>query len=183
MAIRPWPLLQDEEVLKTPVFTLRRQTCRSPKDGEGKVFTVLDVPDWVQVLPLTADGQAVLVSQYRVGSREVSLELPGGVVEAGQSPLEAGRRELMEETGYQAANWRKLAAFRPNPAVQNNTAHFFVAEGAYPAGPTDFDENEDIELVLMPLNDLKEMIREGKIDHAIMVAAVLSYFNSNEVNS
>lgn len=181
--LKPWPLLKDEEVLKTPVFNLKRQTCLSPKDGREKVFTVLDVPDWVQVLPITADGQAVLVSQYRLGSREISLELPGGVVERGQTPLEAGQRELREETGYQAGRWRKLAAFRPNPAVQNNTAHFFVAEDAFPAGPTDFDENEDIELVLAPLADLKKMINDGRIDHAIMVAAILSYFNRYEVNS
>jgi len=178
MTVRPWPLLKDEELMKTPVFTLTRQTCRSPKDGGDKVFTVLDVPDWVQVLALTDDGQAVLVSQYRIGSREVSLELPGGVVEAGQTPLEAAQRELREETGYQAVAWRQMAAFRPNPAVQNNTAHFFVAEGARLAGPTDFDENEDLELSLVPLNSLKEMINKGQIDHAIMVAAILSYFNS-----
>ena len=181
MTVKNWPLMEDEALIETPVFTLHRQTFLSPKDGRGKPFTILDVPDWVQVLPITPDGQVVLVSQFRLGTREISLELPGGVVEKGQTPLAAGQRELMEETGYQADGWRKLAAFRPNPAVQNNTAHFFVAEEARLAGSTNFDENEDIELVLMPLDRLKRLISDGKIDHAIMVAAILSYFNSREM--
>ena len=183
MTVKNWVLVKNETVVRTPVFTLESHIFLSPKDGREKPFTILDVPDWVQVLPITDDGQAVLVSQFRLGTREISLELPGGVIEPGQTPLSAGQRELMEETGYQAANWRQSAAFRPNPAVQNNTAYFFVAEGAYPAGPTNFDENEDIELVLTPLDQLKAMISDGKINHAIMVAAILSYFNSKEVNS
>lgn len=183
MTVKSWALVKSETVAKTPVFNLESHTFLSPKDGREKPFTILDVNDWVQVLPITNDGQAVLVKQFRLGTREISLELPGGVVEPGQTPLEAAKRELMEETGYQAANWRKVASFRPNPAVQNNTAHFFTAEEAWLSGPTNFDENEDLELILTPLDQLKAMIRDGKIDHAIMVAAIMSYFNSIEVNS
>lgn len=178
MALRPWPLLAEKDVLKTPVFTVRDNILRSPKDGAEKTFTVLEVPDWVQVLPITDSGQAVLVKQYRFGSREFSLELPGGVVEKDQTPLEAARRELMEETGYQAERLIQMAAFKPNPAVQNNIAHFFVAEGARLAGPTNFDENEDLELVEIPLDELRGLVKSGKIDHAIMVAGILFYFNA-----
>lgn len=175
-APREWPLLAEESVLDTPVFTVGRQKRRSPKDGRDKTFTVLDVPDWVQVLALTDEGRALLVRQFRFGSDGFSLELPGGVVERGQSPLEAGQRELREETGHTADRWIHLAAFRPNPAVQNNTAHLFLAEGARLTGPTDFDENEDLELTSVPQGELRDMVLSGAIDHAIMAAGILYYF-------
>ncbi len=178
MPVQPWPLVAEEDVLETPVFTVRKNVCRSPKDGQDKNFVVLDVPDWVQVLALTGDGRALLVRQYRLGSREVSLELPGGVVEKGQSPLEAARRELREETGYTAEKWRKLAAFRPNPAIQNNTAHLYLAEDARLAGTTEFDENEDLHLTVVPLDELRDLVLNGTIDHAIMVAGIMLYCNS-----
>ena len=170
-----WPLIAEESVLKTPVFEVRRNICRSPKDGRDKAFFLLNCHDWVQVLPITEGGQAVLVRQFRYGSRELSLELPGGVIERGQSPLEAGQRELREETGYTAETWRQLAAFRPNPAVNTNHAHFFVAEGARLTEATAFDENEDIELVLVDVKRLPELVLSGEIDHAIMSAAILLY--------
>ena len=139
---------------------------------------MLDCPDWVQVLALTPDGRALLVRQFRQGSRLVSLELPGGVVEPGQTPEAAARRELREETGHEAESFRRLAAFRPNPAIQNNTAHFFLAEGAFLAGPTEFDENEDLDLALVPLAELRDLVLRGEVDHAIMAAAVLFFFAS-----
>lgn len=176
MSVREWPLLADESVLKTPVFDVRRHLCRSPLDGRDKNFTVLYARRWVQVLALTEKREALLVRQFRFGTRQFSLELPGGVLEAGQSPLEAAQRELREETGYTAETWRPLTAFRPNPAIQDNTAYFFLAEGVRLTGPTDFDENEDLELITVPLADLKALVLEGAIDHAIMVAAILFYF-------
>ncbi|MDR1044474.1 MAG: NUDIX hydrolase [Candidatus Adiutrix sp.] len=178
MPVKEWPLLADEEILKTPVFTLRRHSCLSPKDGRSKDFTVLDVREWVQVLAVTEDRQALLVRQFREGARRLSLELPGGVQEAGQSLEETARRELMEETGYSAENWRRLVTFRANPAIQNNSAHVFVAEGARLTGRTNFDENEDLDLISLPLDSLKAMVLDGRIDHVIMAAAILFYFNS-----
>lgn len=170
-----WPLLKEEALLRTPVFEVRRRVCRSPKDGGEKNFFVLDSPDWAQVLPITPDGQAVLVRQFRHGIREASLELPGGVIERGQKPLDAAQRELREETGYTAPRWRPMAAFRPNPAVNVNTAHFFLAEGVEPTAATEFDENEDIDLILRPAADLAGMVLRGEVTHAIMCAAILFY--------
>lgn len=175
MIAADWPLLREEPLLKTPVFEVKRRACRSPKDGGEKNFFVLDSPDWVQVLPITADGQAVLVRQFRHGTRQVSLEIPGGVIERGQTPLDAGQRELREETGYTGGAWRHMAAFRPNPAVNVNTAHFFLAEGVEPTAATEFDENEDIDLILRPAADLAGMVLRGEVTHAIMCAAILFY--------
>jgi 8-oxo-dGTP pyrophosphatase MutT (NUDIX family) len=170
-----WPLLAEEAVLATPVFEVRRHWFRSPKDGRDKPFTILGCPDWVQVLALTPDRRVLLVRQFRHGTRRVSLELPGGVIEPGQTPEEAGRRELREETGYAADNFRQLAAFRPNPAIQNNTAYVFAAENARLSGPTEFDENEDLDLVLIPVAELRDLVLAGTVDHVIMAASILFY--------
>ena len=176
MAATVWPLSAEESVLTTPVFEVRRHWCRSPKDGRDKAFTVLNCPDWVQVLAVTPEDRVLLVRQFRQGTRQVSLELPGGVIEPGQTPEEAARRELREETGYAAETFRRLAAFRPNPAVQNNTAHAFVAEEARLTGPTEFDENEDLDLVLVPAAELRDLVLTGAVDHVIMAAAILFHF-------
>lgn len=183
MAVSVWPLIKEEEVLDTPVFNVRKLHCRSPKDGGDKGFFILDCPEWAQVLAVTPDEKVVLVKQFRQGTRSISLELPGGVVEKGQTPEEAARRELREETGYTADKWRLLASFRPNPAVQTNSAHLFLAEGARLTGPTDFDENEELDLITVPLNELKDLVMGGTIDHVIMAAGILYYLAQNEVKA
>jgi 8-oxo-dGTP pyrophosphatase MutT (NUDIX family) len=171
-----WPLVAEESLLKTPVFEVRRHLFNSPKDGKDKPFTVLNCPDWVQVLAFTPDRRVLLVRQFRHATRQISLELPGGVIEPGQTPLAAGERELREETGYAAENFRQVAAFRPNPAVQNNTAYVFAAENARQVGPTDFDENEELDLVLVPAAALRRLVLTGTVDHVIMAAAILFYY-------
>ena len=182
MALANWPLLSDTEVLKTPVFTVREYLCRSPKDGQEKPFTILDTRDWVQVVAVTPEGQILIVRQFRQGTRQETIELPGGVVEPGQTPMEAACRELKEETGYEAEKWTSLASFRPNPAIQTNTTHLILAENVRLVGPTNFDENEDLETEKIPMETLRLKILKGEIDHAIMVAAILYYFAQREVN-
>ena len=171
-----WKLLEDTVFLETPVFSVVGRRCLSPKDGQEKIFACLLAPEWANVLAVTPDGRILLVRQFRHGTREFSLELPGGVVEKGQTPLEAAKRELSEETGYIPESIELLCSLRPNPALFGNTIHTFLAKNVVPAGHTDFDENEELDLSFATESELKLMIIDGRIDHAMMGAAIGLYF-------
>lgn len=133
---------------------------------------MLDAPDWVNVIALTPKKEVILVEQYRFGTERPSLEIPGGVCDRGESPLEAARRELEEETGYTSARWSSLGQVSANPAIQNNYNHFFVAEECSPVGETNFDRHERIIVHKVPFEQFLDLIREGVVDHSLMVAAV-----------
>ncbi|MDR0355761.1 MAG: NUDIX hydrolase [Deltaproteobacteria bacterium] len=170
--LKPWVLTSDAVKLTTPVFQVLERRCLSPKDGKEKTFSCLQAPQWVNVIPLRSDNKIVFVRQFRHGSSEFSLELPGGVAEPGQTILETAKRELMEETGHSAANYEKLCSFRPNPALFDNHIHTFLAYPAEKTGSTQFDENEDLSEILIEVERLQELILDGAIDHALMGAAL-----------
>jgi len=171
-SIRPWPIRRSEQLLETPVFRIRAQTCASPQTGVEHAFMVMDTRDWVNVIPLTDEGEVVMVQQYRQGVGRVTLETPGGVIDAADGgPEESARRELCEETGYLARRLERLATLTPNPAIQTNVCHVFLASDLELVGPPHLDCTEDIEVVRVPLGEVAAMIRSGEIDHAIVVAA------------
>ena len=157
-------------------FLLRTDRVRSPRTGESYDFYVLESSSWVNVIPLTADGEVVMVRQYRHGIRENTLEIPGGLVENSDSPEEAASRELLEETGYAATEIVPLGWVHPNPAIQNNRCYSFLAMDVTPAGQQTLDDREDIEVVIRPLADIPSLIRTGTISHALVVAAFHQYF-------
>jgi 8-oxo-dGTP pyrophosphatase MutT (NUDIX family) len=133
---------------------------------------VLEFDAWANILAVTKNNEVVLVRQYRHGVQEVLLELPGGVVDEGESPLEGAKRELMEETGYKAGQIIEVGKFYPNPAIQQNILYCYLATDVEWAGEQDLDESEEIEVVLVPLDELVEMVKQGKLLHALNVAAI-----------
>lgn len=155
------------------VFRVERLRFESAKITRD-VF-VLGVPDWCNVLAETARGELVLVWQYRFGSDAFSLEVPGGVVEPSELPEHAAKRELLEETGYQAGLLELASVVEPNPPLHGNRCFTYLARNAHPTGATAFDDLEDLETVLVPKLEIASLIDEGVVTHALTVVALERY--------
>lgn len=176
MLPKSWPIVSSHLEHAFRIFSLRTDRARSPLTGAEHDFVVLESPPWVNVIPLTRDQKVVLIRQYRHGIRKVTLEIPGGLVEQADTPLGAAKRELLEETGFQGESWVDLGCVHPNPAIQDNRCHTFLALGVTQAGQQALDEKEDIEVLLHPLVEIPCLIRGGEISHALVVAAFWRFF-------
>jgi len=133
-------------------------------------------PDWVNAVPITSDGQVVLVRQHRWGIDAPSLEIPGGIVDPGEDPIDAARRELLEETGYAGGHWEELGWVWPNPAIQDNRTWMYLARGVEPVAEPSPDSGEDITIELHSLDAVRELIADGTIAHSLAVVSLQSVF-------
>ena len=167
MPIKPW------KVLETSYFRprFRIDKCELP-NGNFLDATIFEFRAWANIVALTKNDEVVLVKQYRHGVCEALLELPGGVVEDGEDPAEGAKRELVEETGYTTSDMILVGKLYPNPALQTNTLYCFVARDAEKVQEQNLDAGEDIEVQLVPLDELIEMAKHGQFPHALHVAVL-----------
>jgi ADP-ribose pyrophosphatase YjhB (NUDIX family) len=163
--------IRREEMADYRVFRVERvRYAELPSD-----FFVFSCPDWCNVVAETEDGELVMVWQYRFGTDAVSLEIPGGVIDPGESPEAAARRELLEETGYEADSFELISSVEPNPAMEGNRCFSFYARGARKTGGTAFDPHEALETVLAKRDDVAALVDEGTVTHALVIVALEAY--------
>ena len=169
----PWDMQENNLHADCRIFEVRKQRLKRRSDGLEGDFFVLDTNDWVNVLALTTDDKIILVRQFRYGSKEQSLEPPGGVVERGEDPVVAGLRELQEETGYVGEEPKLLGVVRPNAAILSNRCHVILVRNAQKTAELNFDQHEELVTELYPVKELKEMVRSGEITHSIGLNSIM----------
>lgn len=172
-APRPWTQVAVRSEKDYRIFRTRTLDVTDPRNGAPYIRTVIHAPDWVNVIPVTAAGEVVLVRQFRFGTWSNTLEIPGGMLDPGEDALTAAGRELEEETGFRPARVTPLGISHPNPAIFANRLHSFLAEDCVKVHAGKQDGSEDIQVVIVPRADLPRLVREGAITHSLVLAALL----------
>ena len=170
--VMDWEKLESRRLADFGLVQVRQDVVRSPRTGATHEMLVLEMRDWVNIIALTPERKVVMVRQYRHGTAETGLEIPGGVVEGDDASMGvAARRELVEETGYEPDEMVFLGRVAPNPAMQDNWCHSFLARGARPVREQALDAGEDIEVVEVGLEEIPALIGSGQINHGLVVVA------------
>ena len=174
---RAWKVLKSENILRIgPWLSVRQECVEMPNGHRIPTWFILEFPDWINVIALTKDGKMVLVNQYRHALGETHYELVAGVIDPGESPLEAAKRELSEETGYEGGEWQLFMKLSPNPTNHNNFSYTFLATGVEPCRAQHQEATEDIQVNIMEQEQVLEMLRDGEIVQALHAAPLWKFF-------
>lgn len=171
--IRPWKKISSRPLGDFRIFTIRSDVKVSPRTGDQHDFFIIDSCDWVNVIALTPQDELVMVEQYRHGSNTVELEIPGGIMDKGETdPVVTGVRELREETGYEGERARLLGKVSANPAIMSNYCHTVLVENCRLKHGVEFDSGEDIITRLVSVKEIPQLVASGKIQHPLVVVAL-----------
>jgi ADP-ribose pyrophosphatase len=170
-------MVETRELVNCRVLRIEERSMRSPRNGSIYPFVVLRCPEWINVVAIDKDGRWILVRQYRQAVSGFTLEIPGGMVDEGEDPLTAARRELEEETGWTSDNWTKLGCVQPNPALQDNRCHIYCALDCRKLEQSlaECDSSEDIRVVYKSRSEILQMVRAGEIAHSLVISAIWFY--------
>ena len=169
---KPWKHEETQWLQDCRVFKVGRSLAHSPHGGAPHPFYRIDADDWVNVIPVTPSGEVVMVKQYRHGSRTVTLEIPGGIIEPSEAPDVAAARETLEETGYAGRAPESLGCVNPNPALFGNRCHTFLILDAEPVAEIANSSTEETSVELIAASEIPRLLKQGIIDHALVVSAL-----------
>ncbi len=172
---RPWQVEQSEYIHQLPWFTVRKEAIRMENGGTIPNYFIFEYPDWVNVVAVTTDNQLVLIRQYRHGLAGVHYELCAGVVDAGEDPLVAAQRELLEETGFGGGHWEPLMTLSANPSTHSNLTHAFLATGVELKQAQHLESTEEITVHLVSLERAIAIINTGEMMQSLHLAPLLKY--------
>lgn len=178
---RKWKTLKSEYLIRRPWLTARRDTVELPNGNVNDEFYVLEYPDWVNILAITDGGEFVMIRQYRHGIGQTRYELCAGVVDPGEEPLEAAKRELWEETGYGGGEWESTMVISGNPSTTNNLTHCYLAKGVRRVSGQHLEGTEDISVHLLTVDDVRQLLLDDGIKQSLMLAPLWRYFAINKL--
>lgn len=172
-----WETIEDKFISDYKIFKVRIKSRQHPQNGMISDFVTLDSPDWVNIIPVTPENKIVMIEQYRHGTNQITLEIPGGMIESGEEPKIAAMRECREETGYFSnSKPEEIGMVYPNPAFLNNKCTTFIWKNCTKTTLQNLDLNEIINIKEFSLQEVKSMILNGTINHAVILNAFFFLF-------
>ena len=169
--LQKWIVDGQKTIFESFPFNVVKKHYTKPDLSKFDAY-ILEMPDWVNIIGINSENKILLIKQFRFGTDLIELEIPGGIIEAGEKPIEAASRELEEETGYQSKNLKQIGVVDANPAIQTNKCYTFLAENISPSGTINFDENEIIEHEFFTQAEVRNFIRSGSLTNAYIIAAM-----------
>lgn len=178
---RNWKILKSEYLIKRPWLTARKDCVEMPNGTVNDEFYVLEYPDWVNIIAIDKEGNFVFIRQYRHGIQQTRYELCAGVIDPGETPLQAAKRELYEETGYGNGKWEELMTISGNASTTTNYSHSFIATGVEKISTQHLEQTEDITVHLLTVDEVKELLINDEIKQSLMLAPLWRYFAENHL--